>query len=278
MNCRPLFWVIPVLVALPDVQASALGELPPAASSTNVVSDVGAEICRDHVFDPAKVSLTLPKGYQLVRLNEYSQGDPDAAKLLGQNSALASYAVGSLCFMSVGKFVIDGKTVTPSPMPMAFWWARATGPRDERMRGKVEWVQLASWYPAAAQQREAIIATDPMAQFADLSVLSSAPNQWRLRLVLADETIEADVQARGERKRRRAAEPGFMSVPFSGKSADRFWVITYHGHHHQDAQGQWRAQGKGVFSSAFAIPDEAKHFGTLFQNGWSALSGVYRLP
>lgn len=273
-------WLPLMLFAATSAQAGTFGELPPAASSTNVVSDVRAEICRDHVFDPAKISLTLPKGYQLLGLSEYSQGDPDAAKLLKQNAALANHAVGSLCFMSVGKFLVDGKTMTPTPMPMAFWWARASGPRDERMRGKVEWVQLASWYPATttATQREAITATDPMAQFADLSVQSTAPNQWRLRLVLADETIEADVQARGERKRRKAAEPGFMSVPFSGKSADRFWVITYHGHHHQDAQGKWRAQGKGVFSSAFAIPDEAKHFGTLFQDGWSALSGVYRLP
>lgn len=278
MKNRPLSCLFLVIAGMADARASAFGELPSGALSTNVVTEVAAEICRDHIFDPAKATLAMPKGYQLVRLSEYSQGDPDAARLLKQNAALANHAMGSLCFMSVGKFVVDDKTIKPSPMPMAFWWARATGPRDERMRGKVEWVQLASWYPSAASHREAVLATDPMAQFVDIKVERVSPGKWRLRLSLAKEFIEAEVETSGEPKRRKSTEPGFMTVPFSGDSADRFWVITYHSHHHQTAMGRWRSSGTGVFSDALSIPGESGAFTTLFQNGWSALSGVYKSP
>lgn len=276
MKSRVLLLISSLTITAAHATDESLGKLPAGATSTNLVSEVAAEICRDHVFDPALANIVLPKGYRLATLSEYSQGDPEAAKLMKQSPALKDHAVGSLCFMSVGQFVIDGKRAeTPSPMPMAFWWARATGPRDPRMQGKVEWVQLASWYPTGAADRAAIVATDPMAQFADLNVVRIQPNQWRVSLALPAETIEADITTSGERKRRKAAEPGFMSVPFSGKSADRFWVITYRGHHHQNAAGQWRASGKGVFANAFSLPREAAAFGTLFQDGWTALSGVY---
>lgn len=267
-----------MLAAMPCAHAAdtELGTLPAGARSTNLVKDVGAEICRDHVFDPAKAKVALPKGFRLISFHEYAKDDPEAAKLLARHPALGTHGVGSLCFMSVGTFVIDGKRVeAPSPMPMAFWWARAGGPRDARMQGKVEWVQLASWYPKSAPDQSRIVATDPMAAFVELDVTSSG-DKWRVRLALPTETIEADVQVSGERKPRKGSGPGYMSVPFSGTSADSFWVITFHGHHHQAAKGQWRASGNGLFSSAFGIPDESAAFGTLFQNGWTALSGVYR--
>lgn len=276
MFCRLLALILTVVVPAAQAMDERLGKLPADARSTNLVKDVGAEICRDHVFDPSRTAAVLPKGFRLISLDEYAKGDPAAAKLLTQTPALAKHAVGSLCFMSVGTFVIDGKPLdTPSPMPMAFWWARAEGPRDPRMLGKVEWVQLASWYPKRARDHDRIVATDPMAQFVDLDVVS-AGDTWRIRLALSTETVEAEVQVSGERKRRKSAEPGFMSVPFSGKSVDTFWVITYYGHHHQAAKGQWRATGSGVFSSALGIPGESAAFGTLFQNGWTALSGVYK--
>lgn len=265
-----------VLLTSAHAADERLGTLPAGARSSNLVQDVAAEICRDHVFDPAHVQVELPKGYRLLRLADYARSDPEAAKLFAQNRTIERHAVGSLCFMSVGTFVIDGERVQlPSPLAMAFWWARAEGPRDARMQGKVEWVQLASWYPSSAPDQARIVKTDPMAQFVDLDVTATAANQWRVRLALPGETIHAEVQITGERKRRKSAEPGFMSVPFSGKSAGRFWVITYYGHHHQPATGQWRASGSGVFTDAFRIPGESAAFGTLFQNGWTALSGVY---
>jgi hypothetical protein len=252
------------------------GKLPPGAISTNVVKDVSAEICRDHLFDPSSIVARLPKDYRLILAAEYAREDPGVADLTKSNAKYSTYAVGSLCFMSAGSFVVDGVRVhSTGPTPMAFWWVRAAGPRDSRMQGKVDWLQLASWYSKDVILRGKILATDPMAKFVDLSVLQAEPGLWRMHLELPNESIEAEVRGSGQRKKRNAPQPGAMTVPFTGESADRFWVITYFGHHHQPAKGQWRAKGAGVFSDALQIPGEASVFRTSFQDGWSALSGLY---
>ncbi|NMD08004.1 MAG: hypothetical protein GYA66_08505 [Phyllobacteriaceae bacterium] len=267
-----LFAGTPALAA--DV---SFGELPAGAISTNVVKDVRAEICRDHLFDPSLVKARLPTGYRLILAAEYGKGDPDVARLVSSNAKYSAYAVGSLCFMSVGSFVVDGTRMgSHEPTPMAFWWARAAGPRDPRMRGKVDWLQLASWYPRDIVHRENILATDPTAQFVDLEVKQTEPGHWSMRLTLPNESIEAEVRGSGQREKRNAPEPGYMAVPFAGKDSGSFWVITYFGHHHQSAQGQWHARGSGAFSDALQIPGEALVFETFFQDGWSALSGLYR--
>jgi hypothetical protein len=264
--------VLPALAA--DV---SFDRLPGGAVSTNVVKDVRAEICRDHLFDPALVEVRLPKGYHFILAAEYAKKDSGVAGLLKSNSKYSAYAVGSLCFMSVGSFVVDGVRVnSPDPMPMAFWWVHASGPRDSRMQGRVDWLQLASWYSREVIHREQILATDPMAQFVELEVAQAEPGLWRMRLALPNESIEAEVRGNGQRIKRNAPEPRFMTVPFTGKFAGSFWVITYFGHHHQSAQGQWRAKGVGVFSDALQIPGEAPVFKTSLQDGWSALSGLYR--
>lgn len=256
---------------------AAYGHLPPGALSTNEVSDVAAEICRDHLFDPSLISTRLPTGYRLVPAAEYAKEDPGVANLIKGKSEYQAYAVGSLCFMSVGLFVSDGARINPATRtPMAFWWVRATGPRDARMQGKVDWLQLASWYSQDTALRARVIASDPMAQFVDLNMTQTEPGLWRMRLALANEVVEAEVRGSGDRKKRDAPQPGFMSVPFTGESAGRFWVITYFGHHHQAATGEWRAKGTGVFSRALSIPGESAVFKSFFQDGWSALSGVYK--
>ncbi len=283
-HCRvaPIACILRTLLFL-SLTAPALaaeptfGKLPATPTSTNITTKVSAEICRDHLFDPASAKTTLPNGYRLILAAEAAKEDPDVASLLKANPKIAAHAVGSLCFMSVGSFGVDGvRAHSINPMPAAFWWVRATGPRDPRMLGKVEWLQLASWYPREGVDRPRILATDPMAQFVDLSMREKERGLWHMRLVLAAETIEAEVRGSGQRKMRKATEPGFMSVPFTGANAGSFWVITYFGHHHQSAKGQWSAKGKGMFSDAFGIPGEANVFNTIFQDGWSALSGLYR--
>ena len=67
-----------------------------------------------------------------------------------------------------------------------------------------------------------------------------------------------------------------MSVPMSGDSAQYFSVFTYAGHRIRNAKGNWRATGAGTFTAAFAIPNEASAFETLFEEGWTARSGLYR--
>ncbi len=276
MTLRALAMLILAVGTAAGATEVAFGPLPAGAVSTNVVSEVGAEICRDHLFDPSLVRTRLPEGYRLILAAEYSREDPAVAELLQRHPQYKTHAVGSLCFMSVGSFVVAGVRVnSTNSTPMAFWWARAAGPRDPRMQGKTEWLQLASWYSKAITQRDRVLATDPMAQFVDLAMTRTATNDWRLRLILPGESIEADVRGDGKRRRRKAPEPGSMSVPLTGAHAGSFWIFTYFGHHHQSAMGQWRAQGTGVFHDALQIPDESTAFQTLFQDGWSALSGLY---
>ncbi|MBL9206626.1 MAG: hypothetical protein JNN01_16160 [Opitutaceae bacterium] len=253
------------------------GTLPPGMLSRSELSEVSAEICRDHVFDPSIVSRRLPPGYRLVTLAEQAKDDPALGEFLRAHPGYSSHALGSLCFMSVGSFTVDGVRVhPPGHTPMAFWWARAEGPRDARMRGESTWIQLGSWYSHDLTERARILATDPMAQFTDIQVAEEKPHVWRLRLVLPDEVIAGEVRCSGQPMRRHGPEPGYMSVPFSGDHAGKFWVISYFGHHELKAQGDWQGQGSGVFTTALQVPQEAKAFGTVFQLGWSALSGLYQ--
>ena len=255
----------------------AYGKLPPGALSSNEVTHASAEICRDHLFNPKLARARLPKDYRLILAAEYAKEDPGVADLIRGREELGAYAVGSLCFMSVGSFVVDGvRLQLGAPTPMAFWWVHATGPRDSRMLGKVDWLQLASWYSQDITERARVVASDPMARFVDLNMTRTESGLWTMRLALADEVVEAEVRGSGLRKQRNAPQPGFMSVPFTGESAGSFWVITYFGHHHQPADGQWGAKGSGVFSDALSIPGESAVFKTSFQDGWSALSGLYK--
>ena len=267
-----------IAVGIPVYAAEVTyGDLPPGALSTNEVTEVSAEICRDHLFDPNLVRARLPSGYRLISAAEYAKDDPGVAELIKGKKMYHDYAVGSLCFVSVGSFVVDGVRVhSPAHTPMAFWWVHATGPRDSRMQGKVDWLQLASWYSQDITQRARVVASDPMAQFVDLTVTQTEPGFWRMRMALANEVIEAEVHGSGLRKQRNAPQPGFMSVSFTGEGAGSFWVITYFGHHYQPATGEWHARGSGIFSSALSIPGESAVFETFFQDGWSALSGLYK--
>jgi len=254
----------------------SFGTLPPGMLSISEMSDVSAEICRDHLFDPSTVVDRLPPGYRLIAAEEYAKDDPNVAAFLKENPRYARYAVGSLCFVSAGKFAVDRVRLhSLGAMPLAFWWARAEGPRDARMQGKSQWLQLASWYSQDTGDRAKVLATDPMAQFVEIQVAEVEPRVWRLHLRLSDEVIDAEVRCSGEPTKRRASGKNFMSVPMAGAGAGYFWVITYFGHHHQPAQGEWHSKGTGVFCAALQIPNESGTFGTVFQSGWSALSGLY---
>lgn len=266
-----------VCTGLAGAVEHGLGELPAGSVSTAETHDVAAEICRDHLFDPAKAGATLPAGYRLTTAAHAATSNPALEALLLKFPTLRDYAMGSLCFVSAGRFEVDGASVHTVPaLPLAFWWAAAEGPRHAAMRGKTAWVQLRSWYTSAITDRAAVVRTDPMAEFRDIQVEQVGSNQWRLRLALPGETVTADVSSSGHAVPSRAAQPGYMSVPMSGRAADYFSVFTYFGHHHQAARGEWRATGTGIFSEAFSIEGEAAAFDTIFQAGWTARSGLYR--
>lgn len=258
------------------------GPLPDGASSTGEVSGVGAEICRDLLLNPLRIRQDLPADYRLLTAREVATEDPRINQFLGdqdpvaRGASLSEYAVGSLCFLSVGNSVVDGVRVHgPGPTPQAFLWARAEGPRDPRMLGKVQWVQLASWYSRNVRDQARIVASDPTAEFVELQMDLIGPNRWAMQLALPTERVMADVTGSGQRAPRKAPQPGFMSVVLSGSSADRFQVFTYFGHHNQDAHGAWRAEGTGLFSSALGIPGEQAALGTYMQDGWQARFGLY---
>lgn len=254
-----------------------LGALAPGSLSTADTSDVSAEICRDHLIDPASLTARLPPGYRLRTAEEVAAADPALASWLARNPSVKQFAVGSLCFMSFRTFVIDGKRVRGSgDRAAAFWWAAAEGPLHADMRGKARWVQLGSWYSNSIGSARRIRRSDPMAQFTGIDITRTAADAWRLRLALPTETVLADIQTTSPSVPRQSSGPGFMSVPMTGESADFFSVYTYAGHHSRDARGTWRAEGTGVFSAAFALPDEASVLGTVFQEGWTARSGLYR--
>ena len=253
------------------------GELPAGSVSISETQDVTAEICRDHLFNPATVAVILPVGYRLATATQAADKDRALEALLLENPKLREYAIGSLCFVSAGRLAVDDVSVQAAPpLLLAFWWAATEGPRHAAMRGKTAWVQLGSWYSSAIRNRPALLRTDPMAEFIDVQVEPVGSNQWRLRLALPGETVTAEVSTSGRLEPSRAAQPGYMSVPMSGRAADYFSVFTYFGHHHQGARGEWRATGTGVFSEAFSIAGEAGVFGTVFQAGWRARSGLYR--
>ena len=278
-TCRRL-----ALVAVATACAAAgcatdprFGELPPGAISTSQTTGVVAEICRDHLFDPARAARGLPAGYRFVLAAEATLADPALQALLQSQPQWRHHAVGALCFLSVRHFSVDGQAVEGNgPMPAAFWWAKAVGPRHADMRGEAAWVQLGSWYPTGLQHRSAVLRADPMAEFVEVEVEPAGANQWRLRLVLPTETVAAHVAASGPRVPSRRPQPGHMSVAMSGQAAAYFSVYTYFGHHHQAAQGTWRASGTGVFSEAFGTRVESPALGTVLQDGWSSRAGLYR--
>jgi hypothetical protein len=258
------------------------GALPIGASSTAESSAIGAEICRDLLLDPAQIGQRLPTGYRLLTAREVAPEDPGISRLLDDlrpaagDSRLADYVVGSLCFLSVGNAIVDGVRVHgPGPTPQAFLWARSHGPRDPRMLGKVQWVQLVSWYSRDVLDRTRILASDPTAEFVDIQMDRSGPNRWSMQLTLPTERVTADVTGSGKRIPRNAPQPGFMSVALSGASADRFQVFTYFGHHQQESRGKWRVTGTGLFSSALALPGAETVLGTYMQDGWQARFGLY---
>lgn len=278
-------WPVRLVVALTLAGSGAhaqraeqlLRELPPGALSTALTDGVAAEICRDHLFDPAPLALTLPAGYRLHRAEELAARNPALADWLREHPAAKGHALGTLCLMSVARFVVDGVPVPKAaPLPVAFWWASSEGSRAQAMRGAVDYVQLGSWYAPASGPLALIRRNDPMAEHAAMAVEPVAPHRWRLRLELPGEVVTAEVQVAAQSTPRKSSQPGTMSVPLSGASADLYGVYAYLGHHARQAEGRWQAQGRGVFSQAFALPGEAALFPTLFQEAWTAQGGLYR--
>lgn len=274
--CSKLATVASLWCGFAFASDTRFGELPDGSLGTAETYGVSAEICREHVFNPAATALSLPEGYRLHTVSDLARRNNSIKSLLEAHPKIHGYALGVLCFLRADKFVVeDTPDQTVQPVLAAFWWASAEGPLHSSMRGKAQWVQLGSWYASNTPNRPAILKADPMAAFADLEVVEHASNRWRMRLVLPDEVLVAEALSSHARTPSAATQPAHMSVPMSGRSKDRFTVYTYFGHVHRSAQGTWRATGSGVFSEALAVAGEDEAFETVFQEGWSSRSGLY---
>lgn len=257
------------------------GELPPGALSHSVQERVHGEICVDLLLPLEVVQAELPPGQRAVSVPERAARDPELAEALRAHPELAGRALVSLCFLALDTFEIDGRTpYPPGSVSAAFLWAYVTPsdtPADARMLGKRNFVQLRAWYPAAGAERALVLATDPMAEFTEVTMRRAGPDTFDLTLVLAGERLEGRVRTVGERQPMNRPSPAFMTVPSAGRFADFFTVYTYYGHHLWSTEATWQTSGNGQLASAFAETSATLGLSTILEDGWSARSGLYRI-
>jgi hypothetical protein len=75
----------------------------------------------------------------------------------------------------------------------------------------------------------------------------------------------------------RAASIRNRRAVLAVSAAGCFSVYTFDGHRPRSALGTWRSTGSGVFSDAWAVTGASGALQTVFQEGWSARAGLYRL-
>lgn len=263
------------------VSGQFFGELPPGALSQSVQERVHGEICVDLLLPIEAVQAELPPGQRALSVPEGAAKDPALAEALRAHPELAGRALVSLCFLALDTFEIDGRVAyPPGTVSAAFLWAYVApsdAPADARMLGKRNFVQLRAWYPAAGAERALVLATDPMAEFTEVSMRPAGADSWELALVLADERIEGRVRTVGERQPMNRPSPAFMSVPSAGRFSDLFTVFTYYGHHLWGTEATWQARGTGPLASAFAETSATLGLSTILEDGWSARSALYRI-
>jgi hypothetical protein len=257
------------------------GELPPGALSRSVQERVHGEICVDLLLPIEAVQAELPPGQRAISVPERAAQDPELAAALRTHPELAGRALVSLCFLALDTFEIDGRAAhPPGTVSAAFLWAYVTPsdtPADARMLGKRNFVQLRAWYPATGVERALVLATDPMAEFTEVSMRPVGASTWDLTLVLADERIEARVRTVGEGEPMNRPSPAFMTVPSAGGFSDLFTVFTFHGHHLWATEAEWRATGRGPFTAALTETSATLGLDTILEDGWSARSALYRI-
>jgi hypothetical protein len=267
------------------IQSSAVGrfgELPDGALSRGDISGIHAEICQQHLFARTSIERRLPSGYRLQMLSERAETSKLEASVLQQHPELATYGLGNLCFVLMDTFAVNGQSVrVAEPVAMAVWWGLAvptgSGPRDDRLRGDVSQVQLASWYSRSGVDRALIAAIDPMADFVDVQVSAIGAGHWRVLLGLANGKVEGDIHGRGDRQfQEPSPEPSYMTVLFSGPQFDYFTVYTYFGHYIESTTSDWRSSGTAEVALAAARTGPEFGLSTVIQDGWQARSGLYR--
>lgn len=242
-------WLSAGIGALTSAAALAqpvLGDLPAGALAGFEVSDVRAEVCRTLFFPANAMPVVMPAGYRLSKLSE-RKNVPAVAEMLGKRPELADYAKGTLCFIDAGIHTVDGRALYRGRRSRtAFLWADmvpADGVvADCRQLGTRRRVQLFWIYDErgidVGLARKAI----PDALFGTID-MEKTGDGWSVSLSTKDGKLTARAVPASPRVPLKHPLPAFETVPLAGAGRDRFFVLTYAGHHDRKAAAEWRASG-----------------------------------
>lgn len=254
-----------------------VGDLLEGAISVYEVRDVGAEICRRHIFSPEAISVNMPSGYRLATLSDKASS-PAVAELLRQRPELRDHARGSFCFIESGVHIVNGKPVHPGRRSkVVFLWADMvpTGPAssDVRYRGDTRRVQLFWLYDVEGVDRLLVRIATPNALFGRVTIERSG-DVWRVGIETDDGALSGEVKPTSPRRRLEYPQPGYETVLLTDGARDHFNVVTFAGHHEQEAAGEWKASGKARWAQG--SDRDTPNSGFFIQDGWAAKVGVYR--
>ena len=275
--CSLALFAPPVALGTEAPAAALLGELPRGAVSWFEVGDVGAEVCRTHLFSPTAISARMPPGYRLATLSDKAS-TPAVAAIIRERPEISGYARGAFCFLESGVYTVNGRPLYPGRRgKVAFLWAdmvpEPAAAKDERFRGDLRRVQLFWVYDNAGVDRKLAQSATPDALFGDI-VMEKRGESWLVAIKGADSSLTAKVMPTTERKALVYPLPAFETLPLA-QSADHFSVVTFAGHHDRRATGHWSATGDAPWARIFADGMSADG-GSFIQDGWAARVGIYR--
>ena len=190
------------------------------------------------------------------------------AKPPGANQRFAGHAVGSLC-LHVDRIIRD---VGRCAAPFINRTRRIlVNPACDEGRDRACWkigvaTDYGDWYRAKCDVRIATRTDGAVCRSSNAR--GTGPLARRLA---ANESIEAEVRAVS---RKRKAERASCPIPRS-RVPPEFWSSPTTVHHHQSAPNQWGVQGSRRVQRCATFQGSHPGFKTVFQDGWSALSGCF---
>jgi hypothetical protein len=261
-----------------EVARPALGrDLPPGAINVVEARDA-VELCQESVFPAELLADDVPAGHRL-KLAAEPAARPWARSIAGRDPRFANHATGVFCFIEAEFRVAGEPLYADGRGTMAFWWVDISdaGPEqpDPRYKGASTQAQAAYIYDAAGVDRELALAATPNALFGRVQ-MSQEADGWVGSLDTADGHLRARIVPTSARRPLEYATPAYITVPWVGPThRDYFNVITYMGHHEQEALGEWTATGEARWARLFARDPAARHR-TMIQDGVSANLALYR--
>jgi hypothetical protein len=252
-------------------------ELPPGALNVVEARDA-VELCQESVFPAELLSRDVPAGHRLTLVSEQA-ARPWAAEMLDRNADFAGHASGVFCFIE-GDFRVAGRPLFAGGRGrMAFWWVDVSdsgpGRADARYQGPSTRAQAAYIYDEGGVNRELALAAIPAARFGRVHMTRDG-SSWTASADTGDGRVVARLTPTTARRRLEYPTPAYITVPWiDATHGDYFNVITYMGHHEQEADGAWTATGTARWARLFASDPVARRR-SMIQDGVSANLALYR--